>query len=78
MEEAYMITEMADVFMVIGTSLNVYPAANLAFYAPENAKRIVIDPKADSFQLHDDYTVIAETACKGVPNIVHQLIKVTI
>ena len=78
MEEAYMITEMADVFMVIGTSLNVYPAANLAFYAPENAKKIVIDPKADSFQLHNDYTVIAETACKGVPNIVHQLIKVTL
>lgn len=75
MEEAYMITETADVFMVIGTSLNVYPAANLAYYAPEKAQKIVVDPKADSFQLHDDYTVIAATACKGVPSIVHQLIK---
>lgn len=36
---------MADVLVVVGTSLQVYPAANLAFCARPDARRILIDPK---------------------------------
>lgn len=35
----------ADVFVIIGTSLNVYPAASLIRYVPRNAKVFLIDPK---------------------------------
>lgn len=47
----------ADVLMVVGTSLNVYPAANLIYHAPEHAKRILVDkhdvqlPKNNSFEI---------------------------
>jgi NAD-dependent deacetylase len=75
MEMAYMMTEKADIFIVIGTSLNVYPAANLAYYAPEASKKFVIDPKADAFGLNVDYTVITSTACQGMPGLVQQLIQ---
>ncbi|MBR0432756.1 MAG: NAD-dependent deacylase [Bacteroidaceae bacterium] len=36
---------MADIFIVIGTSLNVYPAAGLIQFAPEHAPIFLIDPK---------------------------------
>ena len=34
----------ADVLVVVGTSLQVYPAAGLAFSAPDSARRVLIDP----------------------------------
>jgi NAD-dependent deacetylase len=37
--------EEADIFMVLGTSLEVYPAAGLLYNVPLNAERWVIDPK---------------------------------
>lgn len=44
-ERAAEVTEQADVFVVIGTSLNVYPAAGLLNYVPSQASIYVIDPK---------------------------------
>ena len=44
-EKAISIVEMADVVMVIGTSLSVYPAAGLVNYAPHFAEKYYIDPK---------------------------------
>ncbi len=44
-ERAIEVTEQADVFVVIGTSLNVYPAAGLLNYVPAQAPIYVIDPK---------------------------------
>ena len=37
--------EQADILIIIGTSLAVYPAAGLLYYAPSNADIYVIDPK---------------------------------
>ena len=45
MEPACAAAEKADIFVVIGTSLNVYPAAGLVRYAPASAPLYVIDPK---------------------------------
>ena len=39
------VTSTADIFVVIGTSLNVYPAAGLLNYVPSHAPIYVIDPK---------------------------------
>ena len=38
------VVRTADVFVVVGTSLQVYPAAGLAFEAPDRAARVLIDP----------------------------------
>lgn len=44
MDEAIRITTEADIFVVIGSSMNVYPAAGLIGYAPESASLWLIDP----------------------------------
>ena len=45
MDEAAAITADADIFVVIGSSLNVYPAAGLINFAPKKATLWLIDPK---------------------------------
>jgi NAD-dependent deacetylase len=44
MEDAIVIAQQAHIFLVIGTSLQVYPAAGLTNYAPFEAKKYLIDP----------------------------------
>ncbi|KXX68986.1 NAD-dependent deacylase [Flammeovirga sp. SJP92] len=46
METAIEITEQSDIFIVVGTSLQVYPAANLIHFTPSHCKSYLIDPKA--------------------------------
>ncbi len=46
MEQAVAIVKEADALVVIGTSLNVYPAASLLHYAPTDARMFLIDPAA--------------------------------
>ncbi|RZJ99131.1 MAG: NAD-dependent deacylase, partial [Flavobacterium sp.] len=45
LETAIEITQRADIFLVIGTSLQVYPAAGLIDFVPKNSKIYYIDPK---------------------------------
>lgn len=45
MEEAVTVTEKADIFVVVGTSLNVYPAAGLVNYVRRGVPIYLIDPK---------------------------------
>lgn len=42
-EEAVQITRQADIFVVVGTSLQVYPAASLLDYVPHEAQKFAID-----------------------------------
>lgn len=44
MDQAIDIAAKADIFVIIGTSLNVYPAASLLHYVPENIPVYLIDP----------------------------------
>ncbi|MDR2206490.1 MAG: NAD-dependent deacylase [Flavobacteriaceae bacterium] len=44
MENAAKIASDADIFLVIGTSMQVYPAASLIHYIPENCELFIIDP----------------------------------
>lgn len=62
----------ADIFAVIGTSLQVYPAAGLTSYVPKSAIKYVIDPSAPSFA--KDVISISKTATIGVPEFVAGLI----
>jgi NAD-dependent deacetylase len=68
------IAEQADIFMVIGTSMNVYPAAGLLNYVHANVPKYFIDPNAkDNYNAHN-LTVIKEKAGIALPNLVAKLL----
>lgn len=72
-EEAIPVMEMADIVLVIGTSLAVYPAAGLVNYALPFAEKYYIDPKGlDGVNIHD-FKVISKKAGDGVPVLVKSL-----
>lgn len=48
MEKAIAVAETADVFLVVGTSMQVYPAAGLIQYIPKHCKIFVIDPDLEN------------------------------
>ena len=69
----------ADIMIVVGTSLNVYPAAMLLHYAPENALIYVIDPQTPELgMLARTVMHIPAKASEGVPVLVDELIKLEI
>ena len=63
-EKAAQITQTADVFVVVGTSLNVYPAAGLLAYIPENTPIYLIDPE-DVYSQYN-FTHIKEKGSVGL------------
>lgn len=65
MDEAALIAEKADIFVVIGTSLNVYPAASLLDYAKPGIPIIVIDPERPPVS-SKNVIFIDEKASRGV------------
>ena len=64
----------ADILMVIGTSLVVYPAAGLIVYALPDKPKYYIDPKAFAVGGISNLEVISEPAGMGVPRLVDQLL----
>lgn len=74
-EEAIEVVKRADILIVIGTSLQVYPAAGLSRYASFEIPKYLIDPNADNMTNTFSFETIAEKATIGVQNIVNQLIK---
>lgn len=66
LERAVLTIAEADILVVVGTSLNVYPAANLIHYAPDHCRKFVIDPKADELEVPRSFTKITSTAVEGV------------
>lgn len=72
MDNAIKITQSADILCVIGTSLNVYPAAGLINYAPPNIPVFLIDPNPPA-HLPRRIQVIAEKAGAGVAKLCEKL-----
>jgi len=64
----------ADIFMVIGTSLNVYPAAGLVYFVAASATKYHIDPNGLPQDNKDGFHVIAEKAGKVLPALVQSLL----
>lgn len=73
MSDAIGEVEGADIFIVIGTSLVVYPAASLLYYIGNNIPVFIIDPKKPDVLLKPNYTYIQSSAVKGVPELVLRL-----
>lgn len=76
LDEAITITERADYLVVIGTSLQVYPAASLIHYANPNVPVFYIDPRPASItNLQNPLEVIAKNATEGLPILREKLLK---
>ena len=73
MEPAARLAAEADIFVVIGTSLNVYPAASLMQYVRPGVPIYYIDPKPAPVPA--EVTVIPEVATKGVATLIDMLHK---
>ncbi|MES2332446.1 MAG: NAD-dependent deacylase [Bacteroidota bacterium] len=65
-ETAADITSMADIFVVIGTSLVVYPAAGLLSYAPTRVPKFIIDKNIPATRSIYNLTEIEAPASEGV------------
>lgn len=63
--KAIEIVKTADIFLVIGTGLQVYPAAGLINYTPKKCKNFLIDPGTE-FLLPQDFIHIKSTAVEGM------------
>jgi NAD-dependent deacetylase len=75
MEEAIEQAATADVFLVVGTSLVVYPAAGLIYYVKSHTPKFLVDPKIPEITGVNNLTCIADKASTGLLRIKKQLIE---
>lgn len=66
----------ADIFIVIGTSLEVYPAANMINYAPPEKQKYIIDRKVPDVSGIKNIEIYEMRASEGVKIVVEKLLKV--
>ena len=75
-EQAAAIVNSADILIVVGTSLVVYPAASLVLYVRDSSVPIyVVDPAELKIHSRNPVTHIRERAAIGMPQLAEQLIK---
>ncbi len=72
-ETAIGYVEQADIFVIIGTSMNVYPAAGLLHYVPAEAEIYLIDPKPVDTHSMRPIHVIRKGASEGVRELIEKL-----
>lgn len=72
MDKAIAAAKTADFFIVVGTSLEVYPAASLVDYVPYDSVKFVVDPEPSGLA-DESFRVITAPASEGVPRVVSQL-----
>lgn len=74
MEKAAEIVNSADIFIIIGTSLAVYPAANLIHEVNRDAVIYIIDKQIPQIHKIKNTQSIEKSASVGVPELVHKLL----
>ncbi len=72
MERAIEAAKSADFFIVVGTSLEVYPAASLIDYVPYESPKFLIDPMPSGLA-DESFHVVQSSASEGIPRVVSQL-----
>lgn len=75
MEVAARHASSADFFLVVGTSMVVYPAAGLIHYVPVENPKFVVDPSIPSVGTVPYVTMIAEVASTGMEKVKTQLLQ---
>lgn len=64
----------ADIFILVGSSLVVYPAAGLVNYVPWDVPKYIVDPKIPDTASGRAFTAIEKRATEGVPPLVDELL----
>lgn len=72
--EASDIVSRADILVIVGTSMNVYPAAGLIDYAPSHCPIYIIDPNEVNMSSYGNRTFIKEKASVGVRKLFEILV----
>lgn len=72
-ETASEICESADIFVLVGSSLAVYPAAGLINFVPSQSPRYIIDPRIPEVRNRKQVIRIEKTATEGVKELLQLL-----
>ena len=76
MEKAAHLASVCEIFVVVGTSMVVYPAAGLIEYAPRFAPKYIVDPGTPEVRSYPNLTFIQEKASIGMMKLKDLLLKV--
>jgi NAD-dependent deacetylase len=68
-EKAAAFLQTADVFMLVGTSLQVYPAAGLIDFLPAGIPKYIIDKNPPAVDAPDNFIIIKKPATAGVEEV---------
>jgi len=75
MEKAAEVTYEADIFIVVGTSLLVYPAAGLLDLVPNDVPKYIVDPNIPSVTPQANLHFVEEKATMGLQKVMEELLK---
>jgi NAD-dependent deacetylase len=70
MEKAALVARKADLFLIVGTSLVVYPAAGLVNYVPLDVPKFVVDKKVPYLSIAQDIVAIEKPATEGMRAVI--------
>ena len=73
-DKAAFIMQTADIFILVGTSLQVYPAAGLISYVPSHAPKYIVDKVMPDVQQYQNTIPIVGTATKGLGSLAKLLL----
>lgn len=75
MMKAAQLAAVSDIFLIVGTSLSVYPASSLVDFVEPGVPIYVVDPVKPGHGIKGNVTYIEKTATEGVPGLVQTLIQ---
>jgi NAD-dependent deacetylase len=76
LEDCAVLTEECNIFCIIGTSLQVYPASSLVSITQPRTKLFVLDPNANKIELEFKSVKIRKTAVNGIDDLLSKINKV--
>ncbi len=74
---AIQLTSVADIFIIVGTSLEVYPAAGLVLRAPDESLKYYVDPNANSISNINNLHIVREKSGIALPQLVDELLSMS-
>ncbi len=75
MEAAILQTLKADIFLVVGTSLLIYPAAGLLDYVKKKTPTFIVDPNMPEVMTRENLYLYEEKASTGMKNVQEKLLR---
>lgn len=73
MDIAAKLVQQSDLLLIVGTSLNVYPAAGLVHIAPDHIQKFLVDPNVQKVNNIQNLTIINKKATDGLPLVASML-----